>query len=391
MKDHNAPLSPPPAGSGDFFDAESYSDWVRGTMQAMAGRPGAISLFDSTISEPTEQLVSLIHDAVSPRMTSRYVSVFVGGNRFVVDAVCARYGEDPSRLMLTTGVTSAMQMIFRSLVPRGHRVLIERPRFDLLASLAGNAGAVVDDLPRLAPDFRVDLDQLKIRLTPRTRLVVLTNLHNPSGARLAAEDIAAIAALADEVNAMVVVDEIYADFARQPGDAPTASLAPNIISVNSLTKVFGLFALKCGWIAADPAILARIQDCIPEGDVGVSKLSHAVAAHVLEAAPVFDAHWRTIMAQTAPVMRLHAEAMTADGLISGGVPEAGCLYFPRVTGVEDTRALARDLWRDDGVMVAPGEFFGLRGHIRLGFAGEAKTLDRGLSRLHEGLLKRRRR
>ena len=124
MKDHDAPFSPPFAGSDDFFDAASYSDWVRGTMQAMAGRPDAVSLFDSTISEPTEKLVSLIHDAVSPRMTSRYVSVFVGGNRFVVDAVCARYGEDPSRLMLTTGVTSALRMIFQALVPRGHRVLI---------------------------------------------------------------------------------------------------------------------------------------------------------------------------------------------------------------------------------------------------------------------------
>lgn len=391
MRDDHAPLSSPPAGSDDFFDAESYSDWVRGTMQAMAGRAGGVSLFDSTISEPTEQLVSLIHDAVSPRMTSRYVSVFVGGNRFVVDAVCARYGEDPSRLMLTTGVTSAMQMIFRSLVPRGHRVLIERPRFDLLATLAGNAGAVVDDLPRLGPDFAVDLDQLRIRLTPRTRLVVLTNLHNPSGARLTPADITAIAALADEVNAMVVVDEIYADFARQPGEAPTASLARNVITVNSLTKVFGLFALKCGWIAADPEILARIHACIPEGDVGVSKLSHAVAAHVLEAAPIFDAHWRGIMARTAPVMRRHAEAMAADGLILGPVPEYGCLYFPRIVGIDDTRALARDLWREDAVMVAPGEFFGLRGHIRLGFAGEAGSLDRGLSRLHEALLERRRR
>jgi len=389
MKDHDAPLSPPSAGSDDFFDAASYSDWVRGTMQAMAGRLDAVSLFDSTISEPTEKLVSLIHDAVSPRMTSRYVSVFVGGNRYVVDAVCARYGEDPSRLTLTTGVTSALRMIFQALVPRGHRVLIERPRFDLLETLASGAGAVVDDLPRMAPDFRVDLDQLAARLTPRTRLVVLTSLHNPTGARLTAQDVVAIAKLADQVNAMVVVDEIYADFARDALDVPTARLAPNVISVNSLTKVFGLFALKCGWIAADPAILERIHACIPEGDVGVSKLSHAVAAHVLESTSVFDAHWRGIMAETTPVMCRHAEAMIADGLIAGAVPEAGCLYFPRIVGVDDTRALARSLWREEGVIVAPGEFFGLRGHIRLGFAGKAKTLDRGLSRLHEGLRKRR--
>ncbi len=359
-------------------------------MRAAASRPGTVQLFDSTISEPTEKLVALIQDAVSPQMTSRYVSVFVGGNRFVVDAVCARYGEDPARLMLTTGVTSAMQMIFRTLVPRGHRVLIERPGFDLLGTLASNAGAVVDDLPRLGPDFGVDLDQLRIRLTPRTRLVVLTNLHNPTGALLSAADITAIAAIADEVNAMVVVDEIYADFARHLSAGPAAKLAPNVITVSSLTKVFGLFALKCGWIAAAPEILARIQTHIPEGDVGVSKLSHAVAAHVLEAAPIFDAHWQGILAETTPVMHRHAEAMKADGLISGDVPPVGCLYFPRIVGVDDTRSLARALWRDEALLVAPGEFFGLRGHMRLGFAGDAATLDRGLSRLHEGLLRRRR-
>jgi aspartate/methionine/tyrosine aminotransferase len=81
----------------------------------------------------------------------------------------------------------------------------------------------------------------------------------------------------------------------------------------------------------------------------------------------------------------HAAAMAAEGLLAGAPPPLGCMYFPRVVGVSDTRALCDWLWREHRVVVTPGEFFGLAGHVRIGFGGEAEPLDRGLSRLRTGL------
>ncbi|MDE1150644.1 MAG: pyridoxal phosphate-dependent aminotransferase [Azospirillaceae bacterium] len=388
-------VSPAPVAGAtdDFFAAASYPDWVRGSLRAMAGHPDAVALYDSTISEPTDLLAKLIAGTLitradadaAPHMSSRYVSVFANGNRHLVDALCARYGETPDRVMSTTGVTGGLQLILRALVRPGERVLIETPGFSLLPSLALEAGAVVDDLPRAAPDFGVDAAEVTARLKLDTRLVILTSPHNPTGAALNHATLKAVARAASAVGALVVVDEVYGDFARRPSAGVAAALAPNIVTLSSLTKVFGLFALKCGWIMADPAVLARIRAGQPEGDVGVSKLSHAVAAHVMEDADSYDRHWQTVMTATTPVLRSHAAAMRAEGLIDGDVPPAGCLYFPRIVGVADTKALTRHLWHRFNLLVAPGEYFGLAGHVRLGYAGDADTLDRGLTRLHEGL------
>ena len=80
-----------------------------------------------------------------------------------------------------------------------------------------------------------------------------------------------------------------------------------------------------------------------------------------------------------------AEALVRAGLLEGEIPPYGCMYFPRVPGVDDTRALARRLFERHGVLVAPGEYFGAPGHLRIGFGADPRTVEAGLVRLAEGL------
>jgi aspartate/methionine/tyrosine aminotransferase len=376
--------------SGDLFAARSYARWVRDTMRARRERADAICLFESTISEPAADLTEVISEVFSGRADSRYVSVFDGGNPFAIAAVAERYGIPDDQIIATTGATSAMVMALKTLVTPGDHVLVETPGFDLLPQIAREAGAVVEGLARRAPSFKIDLDDLRAMLRTGTKAVVITNLHNPSGALLDDAEIRAIAAVADGVGAVLIIDEVYADFARPPsprrhGGCTAAGLASNILVVSSLTKVFGLFALKFGWLSAGKVLMARIRLDSPDGDIGVSKLSHAVAAGVLEKTEVFDVHWMRLLHAARPIVTRHAKAMAADGLIQGDVPEFGCMYFPKVTGVADTRVLADRLWSGYGLLVAPGEYFDLPGHIRLGFGSEVELLDVGLRRLHEAL------
>ena len=370
------------AGGHSLFDAPSYADWVRGAMRIKQARPDVSILFESTIAEPTEALIDVVREAFSEEVTSRYVSVFADGNRYAIEAVARRYGLSTDQIIATTGATGALALVLKALVAEGDHVLVERPGFDLLARLAFDAGARVEDVTRGGPRHAVDLDDLRRRLTPRTRAVLITNLHNPTGARLAPDEIAAIASVAATVDAVLVVDEVYADFAGAP---PAAKLGPNIITVSSLTKVFGLFALKFGWLAADADLVARLRRAAPDGDMGVSKLSHAVAAHVLESPAPFEAHWRSVLDQTRPVAAAHVEALVADGLLAGDFPAHGCMYFPQVPGVDDTRALARGLLEDFDVLIAPGEYFGAPGHIRIGFGADPAAIDQGMQRLRKGL------
>lgn len=378
-----------PVALGDgLFDAPSYADWGRAVVRLRESGADVAMLWDSTIAEPTAALMDVVRDAFSPPVSSRYVSVFSDGNRFAVEALARRYGLPVDHIMTTTGATAALNLALRALIRTGDHVLVEQPGFDVLARQAVSIGAVVGDIPRPAPSYRIDLDDLTARLTPRTRAVVITNLHNPSGVQLSPAEIAEVAAVAARVGAVLIVDEVYADFAAAGGAPPAAGIAANVISVSSLTKVFGLFALKFGWMAGDPALLARVRAASPDGDIGVSKLSHAVAAHVLENPAPFEAHWQGTLAGTRPIVERHAASMIADGLLEGDVPPHGCMYFPRVVGVDDTGELSRRLLAEFDTLVAPGKYFGAPGHIRIGFGSNAKGLERGLERLRACLITR---
>lgn len=378
----NKPSKPASAGV-HVPSSEDYSGWVRGVMRAVAGEPEAAVLFDSTIREPTELLAGVVRKAFDGKVTDRYESVFANGNRFVAQAVARRYGVTPEQVVCSTGATGSMAMVIRAFVQPGDHVIVETPCFDLLPTLAIEAGATVSHIARRAPAFDVDVAELSQMIQPNTRLIVLTHLHNPSGAALGQATLLALAALAGKTGVQILIDEVYGDFA---GPAPAAAtLSPGIISAGSLTKVQGLFALKCGWAIAAPDRMAKILAANSLGDYGVSKLAHAVAALVLEDMAPFDAHWRELLDKARPVVERHAAAMVGEGLLAGDIPRSGCMYFPRVVGVSDTRALSAWLWREHRIVVAPGEFFGLPGHIRVGFGGAAAPLDRGLSRLRTAL------
>jgi aspartate/methionine/tyrosine aminotransferase len=362
----------------------SYSRWVRNAMKAAAGAPETAVLFDSTIREPTDLLMDVVRRAFDGGVTDRYQSVFAEGNRFVTARVAERHGVAPEQVIAATGATSAMAMALKALVGPGDNVVIEHPCFDLLPQLARDAGASVTPLPRRAPDYSVDPEEVARRIRPDTRLVILTQLHNPSGAVLDEPTLRALGEVARRTGVPILVDEAYADFVEDGVRA--ARLGPEFISVGSLTKVQGLFALKCGWAVASPEMVARINAAQPQGDLGVSKLAHAVAALVLEDRADFDAHWRNVLAQARPTVLEHARAMQAAGLIDGAFPTAGCMYFPRIVGVADTRALCDWLWEAHRLLVAAGEFFGQPGHVRIGFGGgRGAELDRGLSRLKAAL------
>jgi aspartate/methionine/tyrosine aminotransferase len=370
---------PAPADPGD-----SYSQWVRTAMKAAASASDAAVLFDSTMREPTELLADVVRRAFDGGITDRYESVFAEGNRFVVSQVAERHGVGVDRVIGTTGATSAIAMVLKALVAPGDNVLIEHPCFDLLPQLARDAGARVTELPRRAPDYAVDPDEVARLIRPETRLIVLTQLHNPSGAVLDEATLRRLAEVSRRAGVPILVDEVYADFVGEGVSA--VRLGPEFIGVGSLTKVQGLFALKCGWLVAAPEIIARVHAARPQGDLGVSKLAHAVAALVLEDRAPFDSHWREVLGAARPVVQAHAAAMIGEGLMEGDLPDVGCMYFPRLIDVADTRALTRWLWSEHGVLVAAGEFFGQPGHVRIGFGGgRLEALDRGLGRLATAL------
>jgi aspartate/methionine/tyrosine aminotransferase len=366
---------------------EAYAQWVRRAIrQARADGGDILPLFDSSVEEPVEQLRHLVEDAFSAPITSKYQSVFVGGNPYVVDAIAERYGVAPERVLPTTGATTGLSLVYRAFLKRGDHVLVETPGFDLFGDIGKSLGAHVDFFGRIGEDYAIDEFEIAQKLTPRTRLIVLSDLHNPSGMMLRPDVIARIARMAAERGVHLVVDEVYGDYAGGGVRPSTAAhLSPNIVAVSSLTKIYGLSTLRCGWIIADEALLDPIRRVSDHFEFGVSKLAHAVAALVLEKRAGFDLYTESVLARARPILERHFAAWLDEGLVEGRLPDFGCIFFPKLVGIGDTIAFSEWLADRYGVIVAPGEFFGAAGHVRIGFAHAPDVLESGLSRVREGL------
>jgi aspartate/methionine/tyrosine aminotransferase len=191
------------------------------------------------------------------------------------------------------------------------------------------------------------------------------------------------AACARNAAVKILIDETFHDFVldAQPS---SARLGPEIVTINTLTKVYGLGMLRCGWVAGAPEVVAKIRRAwVSVAGIG-SRLTEALAALALEHIELFEAHWRGVLAANRPLLREHLGPLVEEELLRGEVAPEGCVCFPEVAGVADTEGLTREL-AEQGVYVVPGRFFDRPGHIRIGFGGDSGRLDEALRRVAEAI------
>src|SRR5438552_8229682 len=105
----------------------------------------------------------------------------------------------------------------------------------------------------------MDIDELAKQITPRTRLIVLTNLHNPSSTLVDEETLKQVGEIARGVGARVLVDEVYLEAMFEAAPRSSVHLGPEFIATTSLTKGYGLSGLRCGWILAEPDFAQQMR------------------------------------------------------------------------------------------------------------------------------------
>lgn len=364
-----------------------YALWIRQTIDRLRRQPKeAWALFDSAVPEPEDLLKDVISRAFGETTSARYTSAFVNGNPYTLAALARRYDVPRNWIISTTGATEGLHTVYRALLEPGDDVLIETPHFELFDSLALSSGYAVNHFPRRAPAYEIDMEALEAALTPQTRMVVISDLHNPSSEPLPRSQLERLAELAEIHDFWLVVDEVYRDYRPAPARADVAAkLSSKVISISSLTKIYGLSSVRCGWMIASGDTLESLRAFNDRYAFGVSKLGHAVAALILEDSAPFDAYVHQLVEQARPVISRYYALWASEGLVEGRLPDHGCISFPRLTGIADTHAFSDWLMEEYDVVVAPGELFAQPGHVRIGHAQPADRLEQGLSRLTEGL------
>ena len=174
-------------------------------------------------------------------------------------ALAAKSGVATENVVAAAGTSMANFLAMATILGPGDEVLIERPAYDPLVSTAAYLGAIVNRFERRFVDgFRIDPLAVERAVTDRTRLIVLTNMHNPSGALVDNETLSQVGEIARRAGARVLVDEVYLEaLFGQP--APSAfHLGNEFVTTTSLTKAYGLSGLRCGWILAEPELAKKM-------------------------------------------------------------------------------------------------------------------------------------
>ena len=297
-------------------------------------------------------------------------------------ALAAKCGVTTDSVVAATGTSMANYMAMAAILEPGDEALIERPAYDPLVSAASFLGASVKRFEhRFEEGFRVDPSEVERAVTDRTRLIVLTNLHNPTSVLVDNNTLRVVGEITRRAGARVLVDEVYLEalFDQFPGSA--FHLGPEFVSTGSLTKAYGLSGLRCGWILAEPELATRIwrlNDLFGNIPAHPAERLSVIALKRLDA---IGARARALLERNRPLLDQFLDSRDDLDAVRPGF---GTVVAPRVRRgrVDELCALLREKYE---TAVVPGSFFEMPDHIRIGIACETETLAAGLERLGAAL------
>ncbi len=304
------------------------------------------------------------------------------GYQPLIERIATRYRIATDCVVTAAGTTFANHLAIAPLIKPGDEVLFEHPAYEPMLALVQYLGAQVKRVSRKFENgFQILPHELESLITPRTRLIVITNLHNPSGVLIDDSTLKQIGDIAKRAGARVLVDEVYMETLFEETPRTSFHLGNEFVVTSSLTKAFGLSGLRCGWIFAEPELARRMWL--------LNDLFAATAVHAGERLSVIAMQQLEEIGERAKRLldrnrQLLNEFLDTREDLEVVRPEFGTVMFPRVRR-GTSEELCRLLREKYETSVVPGSFFEMPAHFRIGIAGDTATLKAGLERLGHAL------
>ena len=298
-------------------------------------------------------------------------------------AIATKNGVDPACVVEAAGTSMANHLAMAALIDPGDEVLIESPTYELVVSTARYLQAKISRFPRHEENgFAVDPEEVRKAITPNTKLVFLTNLHNPSSV-LARDDILReVGDIAASVGAHVVVDEVYLDAVYENTPRSSFHLGKNFVVTSSLTKVYGLSGLRCGWILAQSDLaraIYELNDLFAATPVHPTEILSVIALQNLD--KIRERAKRIVETDRADLKRF-LDGNTSN--VAAVRSPYGTTSFPKLLR-GDVAELLQRLRTTFETTVVPGKFFEMPDHFRIGMGVDHAMFVEGLRRLSESL------
>jgi len=289
-------------------------------------------------------------------------------------------------VLVTGGAAMALFIVSSTLLgPKEHLVVI-RPNYgtNLETPRALNCDMSIIDL-KFENHFEIDLQQIKAAIKPNTRLISITNPHNPSGKLFDERTINELILLAEENDCFLLIDETYRELNFQTALKPyVAELSDRVISVSSVSKAYGAPGIRIGWIISRHKKLmadflaAKEQICL-----GNSVVDEEIAWHLLQNKALFIPPNHEHIKSNFGYLK---QWFSKQNFLEWVEPQAGVVCFPRLKrGIAlQTKAFYDSLYKDYATIVGPGHWFEReKQYMRIGFGyPSAEELARGLENLN---------
>lgn len=305
------------------------------------------------------------------------------GSKELIHTLSKMYQCLEENIVTTTGASEANYLVFSSLLEPGDEFIIEQPSYQpMWLTLEMLGGRCVPWPRRFESNYRLDLETLKHLMTKKTKVIVLTNLHNPSGVWADRKTIESVAKIAEAHGCYVVVDEIYLDgsFTRHPSSYGV----PNVIVTSSATKVYGLGGLHTGWIVAPADVSAECQRRKSHTTGASSYVSEVMTARAFGTArDALIARFQNRAEKNLVLLRKWM--LGHQDVLDWVEPDGGIVCFPKYHLDIPSVPLCQRLLDDAGILVNPGAFFNQEGHFRLSYGLEPETLEHALYALGDTL------
>lgn len=310
---------------------------------------------------------------------------WIEGSPDFKQAVAGLYQQQKARNILqTNGATGANFLVIYALLEAGDHVIAHYPSYQQLYDIPASLGVEVDYWQtREDQAWLPDLKELGAMIRPNTKMIMINNANNPTGAYMTKPYLEELINIAREHDIYLLSDEVYHSFASDHLLA-VADLYDKGITVNSMSKTFSIPGIRVGWVAASETICDQLRLYRDYTMICAGVFDDMVASLALKHADKLLQRNQAIIRTNLAILE---DWITGEAKASYIRPREVSTAFVRLDIDEDIEAFALRLLEDYGTLVVPGNRFNQANHVRIGYCCQPQVLQAGLSRLSQCLKK----
>ncbi|MEX1344858.1 MAG: aminotransferase class I/II-fold pyridoxal phosphate-dependent enzyme [Candidatus Limnocylindrales bacterium] len=308
------------------------------------------------------------------------------------ERIAALYGgATKDDVLVTVGAAEANYLAVTTFLEPGDEVVLVLPNYMQIWGVATNRGCRVKEVYLdVDDDWSLDAAALEAAVTPDTKMIVVVNPNNPTGRVMSEAEMDAVVAAAERVGAWLLADEVYRGAERERDETPSFfGRYDKVLAQGSMSKAYGLPGLRVGWTVGPADAVAEMWRRHEYTTIALSMLSDHLTTTALS--PTVRPQ---ILARTRMLLKggygLLGEWLSEQGdVFTGTPPDAAAITFLKYELDINSTAWMEQLRDESGLLIVPGDHFGLDRHIRLSFAVPEPDLVDGLGRVGASVKKLR--